>query len=437
MRRLLVRRSLTGVGIYTSVALGFLGTVVATKEFNSSRVFGDYATVIFATGFLQSLFDLTVEEAVVKYGFRYATREDWGRFRRLFASALRFKLAGSSLGAIGLVVFSQLAPARLEVPSLLAAGIPIGQSLEGLAGSVLYLRSRYDLRSLLLAWSMALRLAGIAVGAHFGLSEAIAGVLAAQVASTASIGVVGRLAFLRFPQADARSLGEDRREIGSFILQSSAATGVLALRGGLAPLLLGVVTSTTQVGLFRVAQAPQSGFQALSAPARMVLLTEQTREWEKGHQAAVLRGVRRYSVAALGISVVLVPPLLVFMPDLIRLIFRPEYLGAVNAARVFVLAAAVQLVVGWTKSFPVTIGRPGLRIVTHGLETIVVLPLVLLLGSRWGAAGAAGAVLAGMCVFALAWAIIFLRMRPEDVGPPVPLDEALADTESEAGALVR
>ena len=437
MRRLLVRRSVTGVGIYTSVALGFLGTVVATKEFNSSRVFGDYATVIFATGFLQSLFDLTVEEALVKYGFRYATREDWGRFRRLFASALRFKLAGSSLGAIGLVVFSQLAPARLEVPSLLAAGIPIGQSLEGLGGSVLYLRSRYDLRSLLLAWSMALRLAGIAVGAHFGLSEAIAGVLAAQVASTASIGAVGRIAFLRFPRADARSLGEDRREIGSFILQSSAATGVLALRGGLAPLLLGAVTSTTQVGLFRVAQAPQSGFQALSAPARMVLLTEQTRDWEKGRQAAVLRGVRRYSIAAFGISIVLVPPLLVFMPDLIRLIFSPEYLGAVNAARLFVLAAAVQLVVGWTKSFPVTIGRPGLRIVTHGLETIVVLPLVFLLGSRWGAAGAAGAVLAGMCVFAIAWAIIFLRMRPEDVGPPAPLDEALADTESEAGALVR
>ena len=108
-----------------------------------------------------------------------------------------------------------------------------------------------------------------------------------------------------------------------------------------------------------------------------------------------------------------------------------------SAARLFVLAAAVQLVVGWTKSFPVTIGRPGLRIVTHGLETIVVLPLVLLLGSRWGAAGAAGAVLAGMCVFALAWAIVFVRMRPEDVGPPVPLDEALADTESETGALVR
>jgi O-antigen/teichoic acid export membrane protein len=401
MRRLLVRRSLTGVGMYAAVVLGFLGTVVATREFQP-RVFGDYATVIFATSFIQSLFDLTVEEAVVKYGFRYSTREDWGRFRRLFASALRFKLAGS-----------------------------------GLAGSVLFLRSRYDLRSLFLAWSMALRLAGIAVGARFGLAEAIAGVLAAQVASTISIGVVGRIAFLRFPRADARPLGEDRREIGSFILQSSAATGVLALRGGLAPLLLGVVTSTTQVGLFRVAQSPQSGFQALSAPARMVLLTEQTRDWERGLQASVLRGVRRYSLVAVGISILLVPPLLVFIPDLIRRINGPQYLGAVTAARLFILAAAVQLVVGWTKSLPVTIGRPGLRIVTHGLETIVVLPLVIVLGARWGAAGAAGAVLAGMCVFALAWAIIFARIRPEDVGPPTPLDEALAETESEAGALVR
>src|SRR5256885_14976593 len=237
MHRLLVRRSLTGVGMYAAVALGFLGTVVATREFQP-RVFGDYATVIFATSFIQSLFDLTVEEAVVKYGFRYATREDWGRFRRLFASALKFKLAGSSLGAIGLVLFSQIAPSRLEVPSLLAAGIPIGQSLEGLAASVLFLRSRYDLRSLFLAWAMARRLAGIAIGASFGLREAIAGVLAAQVVSTASIGVVGRIAFLRFPRADARPLGEDRRQIGSFIVQSSAPPRVLPLRGGPPPLPL-------------------------------------------------------------------------------------------------------------------------------------------------------------------------------------------------------
>jgi O-antigen/teichoic acid export membrane protein len=86
-----------------------------------------------------------------------------------------------------------------------------------------------------------------------------------------------------------------------------------------------------------------------------------------------------------------------------------------------VIAAAVQLVVGWTKSFPVTIGRPGLRILTHGIETAVVLPLTLVLGYLWGAAGAAAAVLAGMCAFAVIWAVVFARINPDDVGPPSPV----------------
>ena len=421
MRRLLVRRSVTAVGIYASVALGFLGTVVATHELHTTSRFGDYATVIFATGLLQSFFDLTVEEVLVKYGFRYSTQQDWGRLRRLFGAAMKVKLAGALIGTVGLVVFSQLAPPRLEGALLLAAGIPLGQALEGLAGSMLYLHSRYDIRSLLLAWSMALRVGGIAIGAHYGVAQAVAGVLVAQVISTASVGVVGLYAYRRFPQAASRPLGEDRREIVSFVAQSSVATGVLSLRGGLAPLLLGVVTNTTQVGLFKVAQAPQSGFQALSAPARMVLLTEQTREWEKGRQSAVLAGVRRYTLFALVVAIVAVPPFLIWMPDLIRFVFTSKYAGAVDAARLFVLAAAVQLVVGWTKSFPVTIGRPGLRILTHGVETLVVLPLVLVFGSLWGATGAAGAVLAGMCAFAIVWGFVFARIRPEDIGPPSPV----------------
>jgi len=286
---------------------------------------------------------------------------------------------------------------------------------------MLYLRGRYDIRSLFLTWSMALRLAGVAVGAHYGVVQAVAGVLVAQAAGTLSVAVIGLTALRRFPLARGGRLGDERREIGSFIVQSSVATGVQSLRGGLGPLLLGAVTSTTQVGLFRVAQAPQSGFQALSAPARMVLLTEQTRDWEKGRQSVVLRGVRRYTLAALGLSIVTVPPLLVFIPDLIRLVNGPEYVGAANAARLFVLTAAVQLVVGWTKSFPVTIGRPELRVRTHGVETLVVLPLIVVFGALWGATGAAGAVLAGMCAFAVFWLVLVARMEPDDspVNEPV------------------
>jgi len=66
----MARRLVTAVGIYTAAALGFLATVVAARSFSTS-VLGLYAIVVATTGFFQTLLDLTVEEACVKYGFRY------------------------------------------------------------------------------------------------------------------------------------------------------------------------------------------------------------------------------------------------------------------------------------------------------------------------------------------------------------------------------
>jgi O-antigen/teichoic acid export membrane protein len=436
MSRLFVRRSATAVGIYLSVALGFFATIIAAREM-SQREFGDYSTVVFATGFFQALFDLTVEEALVKYGFRYVAREDWGRLRRLFQSAFGFKTVGSTLGGVGLLVFAFLGPNRLQAPMLVAAALPLGQSLEGLAGSSLYLRGRYDIRSGFLVWSMLLRLVAIAIGARFGLVQTILAVLIAQVLATASVGCAGWLAFHRFPDSPSRPLGEDRRAILSFFAQSSVGTGVVALRTGLVPLLLGAVTSTKQVALFKIAQAPQSGFLALSAPARMVLLTEQTRDWEQGKQEAVLRGVRRYTLIAALLMVVVVPPLLYWMPSLVKLVYSSRYAQAGDAARVFLGVAVVQMLVGWTKSFPVAVGRPNLRITTHGVEALVILPLVIPLGLYFGANGAAFAVLAGMCAFALMWAVIFVRTKPDDVVQPPPVEEAIAQEEGEAEVLAR
>ena len=91
--RLFWRRSAAAAGIYASAILGFLGTVIAAHAF-STRVLGLYAIVIAATGLFQTLLDLTVEEALVKYGFRFQEREDWGRLRRLFGRALRVEARG-------------------------------------------------------------------------------------------------------------------------------------------------------------------------------------------------------------------------------------------------------------------------------------------------------------------------------------------------------
>jgi O-antigen/teichoic acid export membrane protein len=436
MRRLFVRRSATAVGIYLSVVLGFIGTIVAGREL-SVREFGEYSTVVFAVAFIGSFFDLTVEEALVKYGFHYVAREDWSRLRQLYRSALGFKVVGTTVGGIALLCFGLIAHGRLGTALLVAAPLPFVQSLQGYGGTALLLQERYDLRGAFLAWSMLLRLVGIGVGAHYGVVEAVAGLVVGQIVATASVGVAGRLAFNRFPQAPRAPLGEDRRGIVSFILQSSASTGVTSLQSGLAPLLLGAVTSTTQVGYFKIAQAPQSALLAVSAPVRIVQLTEQTRDWERGQRAAVLTSVRRYSLVAFGLMIVVVPPLLYLMPSLVKLAYGDRYGAAAGAARVFLLVAAIQFVLGWTKSFPVAVGRPSLRIVTHGTESLTILPLVFLLGHLYGAVGAAFAVLAGMCVFAAVWFVIFRRITVEDVGPPQTVREAEALEATEAEALLR
>ena len=86
------------------------------------------------------------------------------------------------------------------------------------------------------------------------------------------------------------------------------------------------------------------------------------------------------------------------VPD--RLAYKHVYrLHATDAARLVLVAAALRLVWGWTKSFPVSIGRPGLRVVVQSIEIAVFVPLLLVFAARWGATGAAGAMLISTVVF--------------------------------------
>ena len=409
------RRGATALGSYGATALGIVGTVVAANVLGVAD-FGRLALVLATVGLFQMLVDLTSEEALVKYGFRYVEREEWGRFRRLFELALGLKSASALVAA---ALIAAIAPASdalfdsdLTVPLLVAAVLPLLYSFEGTAAAALLLRGRYDVRAYFLFVSMALRLVAIVVAARYGTTETVVALVLAQIVATAAISAVGANAFRRFPRAAREPLGDDRAEIVGFVARASIGTGIVSIRTWIAQILLGIVSSVTQVGLFRAAQAPQQGLGALSSPVRLILLTEQTRQWERGRGDAVMAGLRRYMSGAAAAMVVAVPVFWWLMPDLIRLVL-PDYEDAVDAARIVLVAGAVQLVFGWTKSLPVSIGRPNLRIVAHGIETIVLVPLLVVLGREWGATGAAGAVLASTLVFAAVWAVLLARIRDE------------------------
>jgi O-antigen/teichoic acid export membrane protein len=403
------------MGIYLSVGFGFLGTLIAARQLGPQD-FGLFAIVVAATGFFQSLLDLTAEEALVKYGFDYTSASSWGRLRRLFEQALLIKAAGGLLAGLVLVAIAPAADAifdgtDLMVPFLIAAWLPLLQSPEGVSSAALILRGRYDVRAWLLVSSMGLRMLGLAIGSHYGVTEAVLGMVLAQAVATAVLAGFALSAFRRFPSAAAERLGDHRRGILRFVFHSSLATGVVSLRGALSPLLLGLVSTPLQVGYFRIAQGPQQGFASLSAPARLIMLTEQTRDWARGATAVVFAGVRRYMRWSALVMAVVVPPVFILMPWLVRVLYGDDYDGASDAARLVLLAAALQFVFGWSKSLPVSMGRPGLRVLAHGIESIVMIPLVLAFGAAWGATGAGGAVLAATVVFCAVWAVLLVRLR--------------------------
>lgn len=412
--RVLRRRAATAFGIYGAALVGFLATIVAARELSVAD-FARFAVVFATTSLLQLFVDLTIDEVVVKYGNRYAAREDWGRFRRLFEIGLAVKLAGGAAGSLAIAGAAFLAPhiwnlSGLRDALLVASLIPLIQQPEGMAGAVLLVRNRYDLRGALLLWSMLLRLAAIAVGARHGLIWLFAAIVVAQAVSSVTVCAVAYAAYRRYPRAPRAPLGDDAREIRAFAVQSTIASGLTSLRTSLPTVLVGVVATGRQVGYFRAAQAPSTAFASLSAPARLVLLAEQTRDVEHGRTERAYGLLRRYIVATALLGLVITPVLWIAMPTLIRWVYKAKYVPAADAFRVMLLAAVVQLVFAWTKSFPVSIGRAGLRTVGQLCEIAVLVPAVLLLAHRYGATGAAGGVLAGAATLAVFWSVALLRI---------------------------
>jgi O-antigen/teichoic acid export membrane protein len=137
------------------------------------------------------------------------------------------------------------------------------------------------------------------------------------------------------------------------------------------------------------------------------------------------------------LMIVVVPPLFVFMPDLVEFVFYPGKNGAheanavAEAARLILIAGALQVIWGWSKSFPVSIGRPGLRVLAHGVESVVLIPLVVVFGIAWGATGAGGAVLASTVVFCALWTVLLVRIHREPrMGPVAPPPTAVVEADA-------
>ena len=72
---------------------------------------------------------------------------------------------------------------------------------------------------------------------------------------------------------------------------------------------------------------------------------------------------------------------------------------------------ALQLISGFSKTLPVALGRPNLRVVSHAIEVAVFIPLLVVFGHYWGATGGALAMLVSTAVFCVVWGWLLYSLR--------------------------
>ena len=88
------RRLAAFAGVYGSVVLGVLASIVALRVLGPPGG-GRFTIVIGLVDFLALIVWLTSDDALVKYGFRYAANGDWGRFHRLVRLAFVCEVAAA------------------------------------------------------------------------------------------------------------------------------------------------------------------------------------------------------------------------------------------------------------------------------------------------------------------------------------------------------
>ena len=296
--RLLWRRSATALGLYGSVALGFLASIVAARRLGPDRV-----RPLHARDLRRRLLpgparpDRRGGDDQVRLPL-HDHRRAGGELRRLYRRAMVLKTAGAVLAAIGCWRSSRRSPTTLFNAERARSAVPARRAAAARRTSP---RRRPGRRSSSTAATTSaaaytlltalLRAIGLVVGAalrrHRGRDRARGrpGRRLGRGRPRRRCGV-----FRRFPQRAPEPLGEDRREIVRFVIRSSVGSGDrLAAHGGhAAPARhrLGAAPGRLLPRRPGAADRPDRADRARAPDP----VTEQTRDWEPGRAHGVFAG---------------------------------------------------------------------------------------------------------------------------------------------------
>lgn len=403
----------TSLGLWLGTALAFVATLLAARALGPLS-YGSVILTVSLTGLIFTLLDLTLDEAVVFHGTKLLEAEDVRGLRDLLATALTID-ALNGLVVLGATValasaIAEILAGGLADPSLVRVGAlaAFATTLNGTTGGVLMLARRPELRAWMTAWSAGLRV--VAVLFALGLRTSPMAVVSA-FAGAAAIGAISQGVVAWRVARDRWTIQGGEREtsraswIGplvAFGFHSSVATSVLAGRGALLPVVFGRIAGVDALGLFSVGMFPVSAASIATSGLRMSLFPEQARLTAAGDHRGLLQSVRGHVYLGLAVGVPAAIAGYLVLPWLIPLIYSSEFSRSVAPARILLVAAVLYLALGWTKTLPAAVGRPGLRTIVSVADLSVSTLLIWGLAG-FGPEGAATAVSIATAILAIVW----------------------------------
>jgi O-antigen/teichoic acid export membrane protein len=244
------------------------------------------------------------------------------------------------------------------------------------------------------------------------VSVVVALVVYAVVGAAVSLFVANHV----FSRASGRSLiGKipsqftERRAMLRTVFHTNVVSYARIAQVQLPTLLLGALTTTTEVGLYKIGAAAGAMVGRTADPVYASILPRLSRLWaldKRDEIARLLRQATPVAAAVVGTTLVL---LIVFRAPLLRLIGGDD---AVDAAPVLVLVGvgyAVSSILFWNTSLLFAAGRSGIVSLIALVSVVVQAVLLVPLAITYEASGAALALGASLTLSNLLAAVLALR----------------------------
>lgn len=407
-------------GLFGLITLGLMARGLGPETFGVVVLVQTYAFVVTGLTTFQSW------QALIKYGADAIERDDNGGFQALVRFTTFLDVLGVVSGAAIAVVTVPLVGPYLGWDAEVVRfaenySLIILFSMIATPTGFLRLFNRFDLLSMQSAITPALRTIGCAIA--FMLETGIGGYLVAWFVAGAVGGVVlmvlgwregfrsGRLTGLTWRQG----IAQPTPGIWSFSIASNFNSSLVLIPNQMATFLVGLVAGPAPAGIYKIARDVST---ALTKPAEMLnqsIYPEFAKLGSRDDWHVFARLILRGGALAGGAGVFFLALSAAASEPFISLAFGPEFVAA-QSVLLLLVGAATLAVTGFSMEPALyAMGRPGLPLRVNAVAVLLVfIPVLLVLGTQWGALGAGVAALAAAIINFLSLAgftILELRKR--------------------------